>query len=76
MTGKVETTKESHKQTFLFDNLADGEGVVNNISTRVRMNARHYIQFIKGIAFICYPNDWPDAVTGRKTNFELVAREI
>ena len=77
MTGKAETIdRNKMPASFLFRELSIGEGVVGNVSTRIRTDDEHYVQFIEGIVSQCHSTDWPGMVTGRKAKFELVAREI
>ena len=77
MTGKVETIDRNKVPiSFLFTDLSVGEGVISNVSIRIRIDDKGYVQFIEGTVSQCSMTDWPGKVTGRKARFELVAREV
>ena len=77
MIGKVETIDQNKVPTsFLFRELSMGEGVISNMSTRIRTGDKEYIQFMEGRVSQCFMNSWPGRITGRKAKFELIAREI
>ncbi len=77
MVGKVETIDQNKVRTsFLFRELIIGEGVISNGGVRVRTSENQYIQFVEGVTSQCVMTDWPDKVTGRKAEFELIAREV
>ena len=55
MIGKVETIEQKKvPASFLFRDLLTGEGVISNVSTRIRTGDTGYVQFIEGIISMYY----------------------
>ncbi len=77
MTGEVKLLKKMEKNIVTFDDLRDGEGLVNKNGVRIRVGTKCYLHF--SVSGLVLPNpeaNWPPEMKGEIRRFHLSAEEI